>query len=198
MPPYFWHRTRGFLKARCSWEPGSRLTTGDLSPFRLLPKVSGANVLWANANYTFLAHKNLQADTFSREISPAKLCSTAQVRNPKGISKLMNKVDCCMSYDSFLALCSRQQYGPSSLWNPSQQDPQCTPAIWHASQSQSQGTSYLQATVIPNGTETLWMWRAIVGADHSASLSCIFQGQVQKVVLLWYYFCMWLPRRKGT
>ncbi len=26
--------------------------------FRLLPKVSGANVHWANANDTFLTHKN--------------------------------------------------------------------------------------------------------------------------------------------
>jgi hypothetical protein len=57
-PPYFWHRTRGFLKARRSWEPGSRLTTGELSPFRLLPKVSHANVHWANANHIFLTHKN--------------------------------------------------------------------------------------------------------------------------------------------
>ncbi len=28
-PPCFWHRTRGFLKARRSWEPGSQLTTGE-------------------------------------------------------------------------------------------------------------------------------------------------------------------------
>jgi hypothetical protein len=36
VPPYFWHRTCGFLKARLSWEPGSRLTTSDfsLSAFR--------------------------------------------------------------------------------------------------------------------------------------------------------------------
>ncbi len=33
VPPYSWHRTRGFLEARRSWEPGSRLTTGDFSPF---------------------------------------------------------------------------------------------------------------------------------------------------------------------
>ncbi len=26
--------------------------------FRLLPKVSGANVRWANVNHTFLTHKN--------------------------------------------------------------------------------------------------------------------------------------------
>jgi hypothetical protein len=33
---------------------------GFLKPdaFRLLPKVSGANVRWANANDTFLTHKN--------------------------------------------------------------------------------------------------------------------------------------------
>jgi hypothetical protein len=56
--PYFWHRTRGFLKARCSWILGGRITTGDPSPFRLLPKGSGANVCWTNANHTFLTHKN--------------------------------------------------------------------------------------------------------------------------------------------
>jgi hypothetical protein len=84
----------GFLKARCSWEPGSRLTTGDLSPSCLLPKVPGANLHWANVNHTFLTHKNPQTDTFLRDISPAKLISTAWVKNPQGISKLVNKVDC--------------------------------------------------------------------------------------------------------
>ncbi len=44
--PCFWHRMRGFLEARCSWEPGSSLTTGKFSLFCLLPKVSGANVCW--------------------------------------------------------------------------------------------------------------------------------------------------------
>jgi hypothetical protein len=44
---------------------------------RLLPKVSGANLRWAKANHTFLTHKNPQTDTFLRDISPAKLCSTA-------------------------------------------------------------------------------------------------------------------------
>ncbi len=93
-PPYFWHRTCGFLKARRLWEHGSRLTTGNLSPFRLLPKVSDANVHWANANHTFLTHTNPQTDTFLHDISPTKLHSTAWVRNPQGISKLVNKVDC--------------------------------------------------------------------------------------------------------
>jgi hypothetical protein len=64
------------------------------SPFCLLPKVSGANIHWTNANLTFLTQKNPQTDTFLHDISSAKLCSTAQVWNPQGISKLVNKVDC--------------------------------------------------------------------------------------------------------
>ncbi len=82
VPPCFWQRTCGFLEERCSWEPGSRLTTGDFSPFRLLPKVSGANVHWTNANHTFPTHKDPWTDTFLRDISPTKLCSTARVWNP--------------------------------------------------------------------------------------------------------------------
>jgi hypothetical protein len=49
--------------------------------FRLLPKVSGANVHWANANDTILTHKNPRTETFLRDISPAKLRSTARVWN---------------------------------------------------------------------------------------------------------------------
>jgi hypothetical protein len=47
--------------SRRSQEPGSRLTTWTLSPFRLLPKVSHANVHWAIINHTFLTDKNPQA-----------------------------------------------------------------------------------------------------------------------------------------
>ncbi len=70
-PPYFWHRMRGFLEE---------------DAFCLLPKVSGANILWVNMNETFLTHKNPWTDTFSCDISPAKLHSTARVWNPQGIS----------------------------------------------------------------------------------------------------------------
>ncbi len=42
-PTFLAHMTR-FLKARRSWEPGTRISTGFLSPFHLLPKVSHANV----------------------------------------------------------------------------------------------------------------------------------------------------------
>ncbi len=94
MPPCFWHRMRGFFKAKRLQKPGSRLTPGDLSLFRLLQKVSGANVCWANTNHTFLTHKNPQTDTFLHDISPAKLCSTAWVSNFQGIYELVNTVDC--------------------------------------------------------------------------------------------------------
>ncbi len=78
----------GFLEARRLWEPGIRLATGDLSPFRFWPKVSGVNVHWANANHTFFAHKNPQSDTFLCDISPAKLRSTAREGIPKRFSNL--------------------------------------------------------------------------------------------------------------
>ncbi len=96
-----------------------------------------------NMIHTFLSHKNPLTDTFLRDLGLAKLSSTAQVWNPQGISKLVNKVECCLSYDSFLVLCTRRQCGPSLLQNPLQWDPQRTPAIWHVSQSQSQRTSHL-------------------------------------------------------
>jgi hypothetical protein len=72
--------------------------------FRLLLKVSEANVHWANVNHTFLTHKNPQTDTFSRNISPAKLRSTAWVWNPQEISKLLNKVDCRVPHASLKAI----------------------------------------------------------------------------------------------
>ncbi len=69
-----------------------------------------------NANHTFLTHQNPRTDTFLHDLGLAKLRSTAQVWNPQGISKLVNTVDCCLSScDSFLAVCSRQQCGPSLL-----------------------------------------------------------------------------------
>ncbi len=42
--PIFLAHMTCFLKARCSWKPGSRIRTGFLSPFRLSPKVSHANL----------------------------------------------------------------------------------------------------------------------------------------------------------
>ncbi len=96
-----------------------------------------------NTIHTFLSHKNPWTDTFLRDLGLAKLRSTARVRNHQRDIQTCEQVDCHLSYDSFLALCSKQQCGPSSLQNPLQRDLQRTPAIWHVSQSQSQRTSYL-------------------------------------------------------
>ncbi len=70
----------------------------------LLPKVSEAIVPWVNANHTFLTHQNPWTDTFSHDISPAKLHSTARVWSPQGISKLVNKVDCRVPCASLKAI----------------------------------------------------------------------------------------------
>jgi hypothetical protein len=61
-----------------------------------------------NMNHTFLSLKNPRTDIFLRDLGLAKLRSTARVWNPQGISKLVIKVDCRLSYDSFLALHSRR------------------------------------------------------------------------------------------
>ncbi len=60
-PPCFWHRTRGFLEARHSWEPGSSLTTSELSLFRLLPKVSAVNVHWTEHD-SYLSNSQIFLD----------------------------------------------------------------------------------------------------------------------------------------
>jgi hypothetical protein len=60
-PPYFWHSMHGFLEARRLWEPGCSLTTGKYFFFRLLPKVSGANVHWTEHNsYLSFSLKSLK------------------------------------------------------------------------------------------------------------------------------------------
>ena len=80
-----------WTQARRSWEPGSRLTTGILSHFRILLKVSHANIHWAIANYTFSAHIiSLSWHFLAWHKPPLSQCSTAWARNPQGISKLVN------------------------------------------------------------------------------------------------------------
>ncbi len=81
-----------FLEARCSWEPGSRLTTGFLTPFRLLPNVSHANNLWAIVYHTFFFYKLAMSPYFLMWHKPLlSPRSRARARNPKGISKLVIK-----------------------------------------------------------------------------------------------------------
>jgi hypothetical protein len=62
--PIFLAHFTCFLEIRRSWEPGTRISTGILSPFCLFPKVSRVNILWVIANHTFSSHLNPQTDTF--------------------------------------------------------------------------------------------------------------------------------------
>ncbi len=61
--------------------------------FCLLPKVSGANVHWENANHTFLTHKNPQTNTFSHDISPLSYAVQPGMESPREF-QLMNQVHC--------------------------------------------------------------------------------------------------------
>ncbi len=67
--PIFPSHITHFLEARHLREPGRIISTGCLSPFRLLPKVSHANVHLAIANHTFSSHIISSADTFLHDIS---------------------------------------------------------------------------------------------------------------------------------
>jgi hypothetical protein len=54
--PIFVAHIMHFLEARGLREPATDISTGFLSPFCLFPKVSHANVHWANAKHTFFSH----------------------------------------------------------------------------------------------------------------------------------------------
>jgi hypothetical protein len=139
----------GFLIARCLWEAGSSLTTGEFSLFRLLPKVSGANVRCTehdsylsfsqkSLNWHFLAWpRPSQATQYSSGMESPRDFQTCD----QGWLLLVLWQLPCTSLKAivraFLAT------------NPSQQDSQRTPAIWHVYQSQSRRTSYLWATTSP-------------------------------------------------
>ncbi len=99
-PPCFWNRTQGFLKSKTLVEPSSGSTTGMFSPFRTLRKASAMNVRWTDMTHTFLSHKNSQADTFLRQLSYAV---QPKQESPEDLQLVKKKVDCCLSYDSFLA-----------------------------------------------------------------------------------------------
>ncbi len=187
-PPCFWNRMHGFLEARRSWEPGSSLTTSKFSLFCLLPKVSAAIIRWTEHDSYLSYSQNPQTDTFLRDLGLAKLWSTAQVWNHQGISKLMNRliVACQMTASSCFA-------------QSNSADLPCYKCIAAGSSTYPCHMACISKPVmkdvtslsdyVPNSTKAPWMRRAIVGADHSAFLSSDCEGQVRKVVLLWYCFC---------
>ncbi len=63
--PIFLAHITCFLETRCSWEPGTRISTGFFSPFCLSLKVSHANFQWELANHTFSSHPKFLELTFS-------------------------------------------------------------------------------------------------------------------------------------
>ncbi len=99
--PIFLAHFMRFLEVRCLWEPGTRVTTGILSPFRLFfwrflvqTSIGQLQIIpffsSKSSNWHFLAWHKPQLSQHS----------TARERNPKGISELVNKVNCCLSDDS--------------------------------------------------------------------------------------------------
>ncbi len=54
--PIFVVHIMRFFKGRCSQESGTRISTSFFPLFRLLPKVSHANICWAIVNHTFSSH----------------------------------------------------------------------------------------------------------------------------------------------
>ncbi len=91
-----------------------------------LLKVSAVNVRWTEQN------SYLSSSLFSNWhfLALAKLHSTARVWNHQRISKLANRVDCCLSSDSFLALRSKGIVRAFLATNASQRDLQHTHAIY--------------------------------------------------------------------
>ncbi len=137
--PIFMAHIMHFLKARRLWEPGTRISTGFLSLFRLSPKVSHAKVCWATANHTFSSYIISSTWHFLAWHNPLlSQCSTAQARNPQGISNLVNKgwlllvwwqllddspstLCTCLHSSGFLALhliLAMKSYAAGSLMDP--------------------------------------------------------------------------------
>ncbi len=91
-----------------------------------LRKVSAVNVQWTEQDSYLSSSLSLNWHF----LALAKLRSTAWVWNHQRISKLVNRVDCCLSSDSFLALCSKAIVRAFLTTNALQQDLQCTHAIY--------------------------------------------------------------------
>ncbi len=91
-----------------------------------LLKVSAVNVHWTEQDSYFSSSFSLNWHF----LALAKLRSTARVWNHQRISKLVNRVDCCLSSDSFLVLCSKAIVQAFLATNALQRDLQHTHAIY--------------------------------------------------------------------
>jgi hypothetical protein len=94
--------------------------------FSFLLKVSAVNVCWTEQD-SYLS--SLLSSNW-HFLALAKLCSTARVWNHQRISKLVNRVDCCLSSDSFLVLRSKAIVRAVLATNDLQRDFQRTHAIY--------------------------------------------------------------------
>jgi hypothetical protein len=158
----------GFLKAKCLWEPGSSLTTGESFLFCLLPKVSCANVHWTEHSSYLCYSQNPRTDTFLRDLSLAKLRSAARVWNHQGISKLVSKliVACQMTASLRFAQSNSADLPCYKCFAAGSSTYPCHMAC--ISKSVTKDVTSL-SDYVPNSTEVLWMRHVIVGGDHSAS-----------------------------
>jgi hypothetical protein len=179
----------GFLEARCSWEPGSSLTTGEFSLFRLLPKVSAVNVRWTeHDSYLFFSQKSSNWDFLAwpqpSQATQYSLVMESPKRYPNlwigWLSLVLWQLPCALLKAIVQAFLATKSFAAGSSTYP------CHMAC--VSKSVTKDVISL-SDYVPNSTEALWMRRALVGADHSASLSCNCEVQVRKVVLLRYCFC---------
>ncbi len=91
-----------------------------------LRKVSAVNVLWTEQD-SYLSFS--QKSSSWHFLALAKLRSTARVWNHQRISKLVNRVDCRLSSDSFLTLRSKAIVRAFLATNALQRDLQRTHAI---------------------------------------------------------------------
>ncbi len=101
MPPYFWHILRIFLK----WDARGNLVPKLVPAFfpcsAFLSKgFSCKRPLGDHESYLFFSSKFLNWHFLTWHKPPLSQRSTARERNPKEISELVNKVDCCLSDDS--------------------------------------------------------------------------------------------------
>ncbi len=116
----------GFSKqdARGNLVVASLLLNFPFSGFLL--KVSAVNARWTEQD----SYLSSSLSSNWHFLVLAKLRSTARVWNHQRISKLVNRVDCRLSSDSFLALCSKAIVWTFLATNASQWDLQRTHAIY--------------------------------------------------------------------
>jgi hypothetical protein len=146
------------------------------------------NGRWTEQELYLSYSQNPCAVTFLRDLGLAKLRSTALVWNHQGISKLVNRLIVACQMTASLRFAQKDSadlphYKCSAAGSSTYP---CHMAC--VSKSVTKDITSL-SDFVPNSAEVPWMRRTIVGADHLASLPHDCEGQVCKVVLLWYCFC---------